>query len=127
MAAHRSKSGRSCPRWVSRAADHQRKSAVYVRSAPKADKMVRASKGPLSATSEHRRHSRNERYGTSVLGGASLWFDVGSPEHLGPFLNVVRDEFPQFGGRACKGRIAAQIGETRLHFGVGQTRVDRLI
>src|SRR5262249_23649448 len=49
-AAHRSKSGRSCPRWVSRAADHQRKSAVHVRSATKADKMVRASKGPPDAS-----------------------------------------------------------------------------
>src|SRR5262245_42464687 len=57
----------------------------------------------------------------------SLWLDAGRPAHLGPFLNGVRDEFPQFGGRACKGRIAAQIGKTRLHFGVGQTRVDLLI
>jgi hypothetical protein len=94
---------------------------------PLADVGADIVKPPVSASSGHRRHSPNGRYGTSVLGGASLWFDVGSPEHLGPFLNVVRDEFPQFGGRACKGRIAAQIGETRLHFGVGQTRVDLFI
>jgi hypothetical protein len=53
--------------------------------------------------------------------------DANRPDHLGPFLNVVSDEFPQFDGRARKGRIAAQVGEMRLHFGVGQTRVDRFI
>ena len=42
--------------------------------------------------------------------------DANRPDQLGPFVNVVSDEFPQFDGRACKGRIAAQVGETRLHF-----------
>ena len=77
----------------------------------------------LSAPRFAERVLRNIRPGSR----GSLRLDVGGPEHLGPVLNVVRDEFPQFGGRACKGRIAAQIGKTRLHFGVGQTRVDLLI
>src|SRR5262249_1816962 len=53
--------------------------------------------------------------------------NIGRPDHLAPFLDIVRNEFPEFGWRACKGRVAAGVGETRLHFGVGQTRVDLLI
>jgi len=56
----------------------------------------------------------------------SLRLDVGSPDHLGPFLGFVGDELTKIGRRARKHR-AAQVGKTRLEFGIGESRVDVLV
>jgi hypothetical protein len=52
--------------------------------------------------------------------------DVGCPDHLGPFLGFIGDEFAKLGRRACN-RRAPQVGEPRLDLGVGDARVDFLV
>ena len=58
--------------------------------------------------------------------GSSFWLDIRSFNHLGPFLGLVGDELAEV-GRRTRNRNAAQIGEPRLHRGVGEARVDLLV
>src|SRR5437660_2781733 len=47
-------------------------------------------------------------------------------DYLGPLLGLVRDEPAEIGGRAGK-HCSAQVGEPRLHPGVGESGVDLLV
>jgi hypothetical protein len=47
-------------------------------------------------------------------------------DHLGPFFCFVGDELAELDGRSRKHR-AAQVGNPRLHFGIGESRVDLLV
>src|SRR5262245_33765518 len=57
---------------------------------------------------------------------ASLRLDVRGPDHLAPLLDLFGDELGEVGGRARK-HSATKIGKPRLHFGVGEGRIDLLI
>ena len=59
-------------------------------------------------------------------GPASLCLDVCRPDHLGPLFLVIYDELSEVGGRAGNHR-ATEIGEPRLHLGIGERRIDFLI
>ena len=79
-----------------------------------------------SPTQTDTSHSRNGRYGISAAAVASVCLDVGRPDHLAPLLGFVGDELSEVGGRARKHR-AAQIGEPRLHLGIGEAGIDLLV
>ena len=53
-------------------------------------------------------------------------FDIGRPDHLGPFFGFLNDELAEIVGRA-RHLDAAQIGDPRFHFRIGQGRVDLLV
>ena len=53
----------------------------------------------------------------------SLHLDVGGPDHLGPFLGFIADELAEVVRRARK-HHAAEVGEPRLHLGIGKRGVD---
>src|SRR5262249_25513503 len=59
----------------------------------------------------------------SSRGCGSLWFDVGSSDHLAPLLGFFGNELAEVGRRAwkCGG---TPLGKPRLHLGVGEGRVD---
>src|SRR5262245_40755143 len=52
--------------------------------------------------------------------------DVGSPDHLSPFLGVLGNELPKVGGRR-RHWDAAEIGKTGLDLFVGESAVDLLV
>src|SRR5215472_12288930 len=58
---------------------------------------------------------------TEYLAGVrgSLRLDVGRPDHLGPFLGFVGVELTEIGGRERE-HVATEIGNPRLHIGVGK-------
>src|SRR5215468_10671145 len=57
----------------------------------------------------------------------SFRLDVCCPDYyLAPFLGFVGDELAKVGGRARK-RRAAEIGEPRLHRGIGESHIDLLV
>ena len=56
----------------------------------------------------------------------SLRLDIGRPDYSRPLLGVIGDEFPEFGRRTCKRRVA-QIGEARLDPSLGKTGVDLFV
>jgi hypothetical protein len=47
------------------------------------------------------------------MGLGSRWFDVGRPDHLGPLIGFVGDEFAEAGRRQRKHR-ATEVGDPRL-------------
>ena len=51
----------------------------------------------------------------------SLRLDVGRPHHLAPLLGVVGDDLGEIGRRAGQCG-AADVGESRLHLGIGEAR-----
>ncbi len=57
---------------------------------------------------------------------ALLRLDVGRSDHPAPLLGFRGDEVPEVCGRA-RNRDAAQIGEPRLHLGIGEARVNLLV
>src|SRR5262249_26539999 len=70
------------------------------------------------------RHSRNETLWN--VRAASLWLDVGRPDHLAPLLGFVGDEPAKVGGREHKW-CAPHVGEPRLHFGIEEASVNLLV
>src|SRR5262249_9923263 len=70
------------------------------------------------------RHSRNETLWK--VRAASLWLDVGRPDHLAPLLGFVGDEPAKVGGREHKW-CAPHVGEPRLHFGIEEASGDLLV
>src|SRR5215831_8238400 len=59
-------------------------------------------------------------------GSASVRLDVEGPDDLAPLFAVVSDELAEIGGRANECR-AAELGEPRLDFGIGEAGVNGLI
>src|SRR5262249_27585209 len=59
-------------------------------------------------------------------GAASLRLDVGSPDHLAPFLGFLRNEFPEIGGRARK-HSAAKVGKAPAHRRIDEARIDLVV
>src|SRR5262252_7095530 len=57
---------------------------------------------------------------------ASVRLDVEGPDDLAPLFAVVSDELAEIGGRANE-RRAAELGEPRLDFGIGEAGVNGLI
>ena len=62
----------------------------------------------------------------NIAQGRSLRFDVGSPDHLGPLLDVVGDELAEVGRRTLKDR-RAQGGKSRLDLGISEGGIDFLV
>jgi hypothetical protein len=60
------------------------------------------------------------------MGLGSRWFDVGRPDHLGPLIGFVGDEFAEAGRRQRKHR-ATEVGDPRLQLRVGEARIDLVI
>src|SRR5436190_18177052 len=56
------------------------------------------------------------------IGVGSLRLDVGSPDHLAPFVGLINNEFLKFGGRERQ-HGASQVGNSRLHLGISKSRV----
>src|SRR5262249_12888406 len=56
----------------------------------------------------------------------SLRLDVGAAEHVGPLLGISCDELAEVGRRARQHR-AAQVGNARLHLGIGERHIDLLV
>jgi hypothetical protein len=56
----------------------------------------------------------------------SLRLDVRRLDHLAPFLGLVGDELTEIGGRERE-HVATEIGNPRLHIGVGKSSVDLLV
>src|SRR6516225_7584569 len=56
----------------------------------------------------------------------SVDFGAGKLDHLGPLLCICGDECAEVCGRACKHRVA-EVGEPRLHPGIGEARIDLLV
>src|SRR6516162_5476797 len=54
---------------------------------------------------------------------ASVRFDAGELDHLGPLLRIGGDERAEVGGRVCKHRVA-EVSDTRFHPGIGEARID---
>ena len=52
----------------------------------------------------------------------SRWLDVDRPDHLGPLLGFVGDEFAEAGQRQSEHR-AAEVGDPRLQLLVGKSRL----
>src|SRR6516162_3372361 len=76
-----------------------------------------------------RHFRRTKRYGRSSRSSAetsSLRLDVGSPDHLAPFLGFFGDQLAEL-GRRSRQRRAAEVSETGLHLRVVESRVDLLI
>src|SRR5262245_54391870 len=67
---------------------------------------------------------RTGRYG--IRPARSFRLDTRELDHLAPLLGVIGDELAEVGGRAwkCSG---TQLGEPRLHLGIGESRVDLLV
>ena len=57
---------------------------------------------------------------------ASISFDIGGADHLAPFFGFIRDQLAEVGGRAGE-RRAVKGGEPRLHFRIGERRIDLLV
>src|SRR5262249_61250087 len=53
-------------------------------------------------------------------------FDIGRPDHLGPLLGFICDEFAEVGGRADE-RCASEVSQPSLDLGIGEARVDLLV
>src|SRR5258708_15833005 len=67
-----------------------------------------------------------ERCGMSSSYPWSVDFGAGELDHLGPLLCICADECAEVCGRACKHRVA-EVGDTRLHPGIGEARIDLLV
>jgi hypothetical protein len=52
--------------------------------------------------------------------------DVGGPDHLAPLFGFLSDQLAEVSRRTRKHR-AAEIGEPRLHRGIGESRIDLLV
>src|SRR5262249_18938518 len=70
------------------------------------------------------RFSATGRYG--IRPARSFRLDTRELDHLAPLLGVIGDELAEVGGSAwkCSG---TQLGEPRLHLGIGESRVDLLV
>src|SRR5262249_17907516 len=55
----------------------------------------------------------------------SLRLDAGGFDHFGPLFGIFGDELAEVDGRARQG--LAEVSETDLHLGVGESRVDLLV
>src|SRR5262245_36070023 len=71
------------------------------------------------------RDSPNGRYGISA-GGPLLRLDVRRPDHLAPLLGFLSDQLAEVSRRTRKHR-AAEIGEPRLHRGIGKGGIDLFV
>src|SRR5215831_19847936 len=71
------------------------------------------------------RLSSTERYGISVGILGSLRLDAGGLDHLGPLLGFVGDQLSKLSRRSRQRH--AEVSETDLHLGVGESRVDLLV
>src|SRR5262249_1988724 len=58
--------------------------------------------------------------------GGSLLLDARKLDHLGPLFGFLDDELAELGGRADK-RCASEVGEPRLHRGIGESRIDLFV
>src|SRR5262249_1897688 len=56
----------------------------------------------------------------------SVDFRARKLDHLGPLLCICGDECAELGGRAFKHRVAEE-GDARLHLGIGEAGIDRLV
>ena len=65
---------------------------------------------------------------TDYLAGsrASLWLDVGRPDHLGPFVGFLSHQLSEF-GRHHRHGLAGKLRQAALQLRIGQYRVHRLI
>src|SRR5262245_35723836 len=72
------------------------------------------------------RLSSTERYGILDRVTASVCFDVRRPDHLAPHLGFLSDQLAEVSRRTRKHR-AAEIGEPRLHRGIGESHIDLLV
>src|SRR5262249_33886598 len=73
------------------------------------------------------RHFRRTGFMEYWIGtAASVQLDVGGPDHLGPFLCICGDECAEVCGRAGEHRVA-EVGDPRLHPGIGEARVDLFV
>src|SRR5262245_52416678 len=72
------------------------------------------------------RGSRNGGLWNIDRGSASVRLDVEGPDDLAPLFAVVSDELAEIGGRANE-RRAAELGEPRLDFWIGEAGVNGLI
>jgi hypothetical protein len=73
------------------------------------------------------RSARTARGGLCrLLIPVSYWPHIGRQNHPAPFLDLVRDQFGEVGGRPAKSRTA-QIGKPRLEFRIGDADVDFLV
>jgi hypothetical protein len=70
--------------------------------------------------------SPNRTYGISLPLDRLLRLDVGRPDHFAPFLGFVGDELAEIGGRERE-HVATEIGNPRLHIGVGKSSVDLFV
>src|SRR5262249_54996265 len=59
-------------------------------------------------------------------GYRSVCLDVGRPDHRAPLLSFVDEQLIEVAGRAWKGG-GTQLGEPRLHLGIGEGRIDLLV
>ena len=59
-------------------------------------------------------------------GSASFRLDIEGPDDVAPLLRFVGDELAEVGGRTDE-RCATQIGEPRLHLGIGESGVDLVV
>ena len=57
------------------------------------------------------------------LEDALLWLDVGRPDHLGPLLSVIGNEFAEGSGRPRQ-RRDGQIVKPRFQFGIGKSSIN---
>src|SRR5262245_37850938 len=57
---------------------------------------------------------------------ASLRLDARELDHLGPFLDFLGDELAKIGGRTRE-HCTSQIGEARLHGGIGESGINFLV
>src|SRR5262249_25676439 len=56
----------------------------------------------------------------------SVDFRARELDHLGPLLCICGDECAEVCGRACKHHVA-EVGDPRLHPGIGEVRIDLLV
>src|SRR5262249_26007570 len=57
---------------------------------------------------------------------ASVRFDTGELHHLGPLFGFLCDQLAEL-RRRSRQRHAAEVGETGLHLGVGESRIDLFV
>src|SRR5262249_54144470 len=58
-----------------------------------------------------------------LISRLSLRLDAGEPNHLGPFFDFARDEPSEVGGRAGQ-QGALEVGQSRLHLRISETRIE---
>src|SRR5262249_22001725 len=80
----------------------------------------------LIGAAERARDLAERAHGISNRITASVCLDVGSQDHLGPFLGFIGDEFPER-GRCHWHRINTYAGKPRLYEGICRNGVDLLV